>query len=146
MSFLSLKGPTVANPHNPAAQDSHLLISCPTVADTIVLFDYAAGQDPYQGHNTGYDASDGRSLFGAIRRKGNSYSPKRRLELAFLVSSAMILVIEAMLEAQRQGQIITIVDAWDLPITRSMWIDVGERYRTQIAKDRHLLQISAWEI
>jgi hypothetical protein len=146
MSFLTLKGPLVANPHNPAARDSHLLVSCATVADTIVLFEFANGQTPYQGYNTGYDSSDGRSLAGAIRTKGGNYPPKKRLELAFMVSDAMVAAFEAMVEAQRQGQQITVIDSWDLPaITRIMWIDVADRYRTKIMGDRHLLQFSAWE-
>jgi hypothetical protein len=146
MSFLTLKGALATNPHLPAHGDSYLLLTCSTVADTLVLFDFANNQTPYQGYNTGHDNADGRSLAGAIRIKGLNYPVKKRLELAFLVSDAMVAAFEAILGAQRQNQAITVVDNWDLQaISRIMWVDVADRYRTKIAANRHLLQFSAWE-
>jgi hypothetical protein len=147
VSFLSLRGSSATDPHDPLTEDSYLLLSCTTVADTIVLFDYPAGQNPYLAYSTGYDTSDGRSLAGNLRIKGTNYPTKRRLELAFTVSNAMVAVFEAMIEAQRQGETITIADKWNNPtITAAMWIDVADRYRTEIGKEWHLLQFNAVEI
>jgi len=147
LSFLSLRGASSSSPHDPLVEDSHLLISCTTITDTVVLFDFAAGQTPYQAYNTDYDASEGRSLTGVLRKKGGQYAAKKRLELAFLVNDVMILTIEAMLEAQQDGEVVQVVDHWNTsPITKNMWLDVADRYRTQITKNRHLLQLSALEI
>ena len=147
MSFLSLRGSTATDPHDPVTEDSYLLVSCTTITDTVVLFDFASGQTPYLAYGTGYDSSDGRSLGGILRIKGQNDPIKRRLELAFMVSDSMIAAIEAMIEAQQQGEVVTIADKWNATtITAPMWLDVADRYRTQITTNRHLLQLSAVEI
>jgi hypothetical protein len=145
MSFLTLKGTLATNPHQPAHGDSCLLLTCPTVADTLVLFEFLNGQKPYQSHGTGWDASDGRSLRGAIRTKGNNYSSRRRIEAAFLVNAMQATWFDAMLEAQRQDQTVTVVDNWRTAVTRTMWIDVADRYLSEVSP-WYLLQFTAWEI
>jgi hypothetical protein len=141
--ILTLDGAVATNPHN----GSHLLVTCPTVPDSIIFCEFGDGQTPYQGYGTGFDVSDGRSLLGIIRRKGNNYPVKKRLELAFQASDLMLSAFEAVLDAQRQDQVATVVDAWNAPvITQLMWLDVTDRYRTQISTNLHLLQFSAWEV
>jgi hypothetical protein len=141
--ILTLDGPVATNPY---IGTSHLLVSIATVADTLALCEFAEAQKPYETYLTGFDASDGRSLAGSIRTKGGSYATKRRLELSFLATAAMLTLFEAILEAQRQGQSATVVDSWELPTTSiGAWLDVADRYRSPVGAQWNLLQFSAWE-
>jgi hypothetical protein len=143
MSFVGFGGSTSTNLNT----ESYLLVSCPTVPDTLVLCEFGDGSEPYQGFATGFDGSDGRSLLGAIRTKGNNYPIKQRLELSFLATSEMLVAFEAILEAQRQGQVAVVDDAWrSAGVSRSMWLDVADRYRTEAGDGWYLLQFSAWEV
>jgi hypothetical protein len=128
---------------NPITVESCVLISCTGIANTLVLSEFATDA-PYDMLVEGYDRSDGRSLAGSLRLKGNDYVPTRIWLLNFVVSAAQLELFRSMLAVQAAQQV-SIEDRWELPVSIApVWLDIDGRYATKRAGD-WLLQFTAKE-
>jgi hypothetical protein len=128
---------------NPLTVESCVLLSCTGIADTLVLSEFATDQ-PYDLLVEGFDRSDGRSLTGSLRLKGNDYTPTRIWLLSFVASAAQLVLFRSILTVQATEQV-TIEDRWESTVlTAPVWIDVDGRYATKRAGD-WLLQFTAKE-
>lgn len=140
--FVTNDGAFIANPIAP--EQGHVLLSCTGIVDTLVLSDFAT-DTPYDSLVEGYDRSDGRSLAGSLRLKGNDYAPTRIWLLNFVVSAAQLALFRSMLAVQSAQQM-SIRDQWESPmsIITPVWVDVDGRYATKRNAD-WLLQFIAKE-
>jgi hypothetical protein len=130
------------------ANQSAILISATFLPDTLVLMDFL--ENPYSRYREGYDASDGRSLTGNIKIKGNDYTAKRHWQLAFLANAAQVDLFEQFLINQSATQV-TINDKWGQGLAdpkpalqSACWLDVDARYLTRYGSN-WILQFSARE-
>ncbi len=139
--FITNDGAFATNPIT--SEQGCVLISCAGIPNTLVLSEFATDQ-PYENLFEGFTRSDGRSLTGSLRLKGNNYPPTRIWALNFVVSAAQLELFRSILAIQRLQQV-SIEDRWESPVTTaSVWLDADGRYATKRAGD-WLLQFTARE-
>lgn len=128
---------------NPLTIESHVSLTCTGITDILLLSEFV-GDAPYEALIEGYDRSEGRSLAGSLRLKGNKYPPTKIWLLNFIVSAPQLELFRSMLAAQRLQQV-SIEDRWEsVPAIVPVWLDVDGRYATKRATD-WLLQFTARE-
>jgi hypothetical protein len=128
---------------NPLTAESCVLLSCTGITNTLVLSEFVT-DTPYDVLIEGFDHSDGRSLAGSLRLKGNDYVPTRVWLLSFVVSAAQLELFRSILTVQAAQQV-SIEDRWELPVSIvPVWLDIDGRYATKRSGD-WLLQFTAKE-
>jgi hypothetical protein len=139
--FLTNDGAFTSNPIT--AEQGYLLLSCTGVTDILVLSEFAT-DTPYESFKENFDQSAGRSLAGALRVQGGSYSATKIWLLNFVVGAAQLTLFELMLSVQNQEQV-TLADYWDSTVVSSpVRIDVDGKYSSRRLDD-WLLQFTARE-
>jgi hypothetical protein len=128
---------------NPLTAESCVLLGCTGITNTLVLSEFVT-DTPYDVLVEGFDHSDGRSLAGSLRLKGNHYVPTRVWLLNFVVSAAQLELFRSILTVQAAQQV-SIEDRWESPVSIApVWLDIDGRYATKRASD-WLLQFTAKE-
>ena len=125
--LLTFDGSTATNPFV-FPQTSHVELSHPAIADQLLLAEHT--DRPYENYRTGQTRSDGRSLLGAMRLRGNSYI-KEQWECNFLVVGSQVGLFEQLVAAQQADLLpCSIVDRWiDGRVkTSSVWIEIDRQY------------------
>lgn len=144
--FIAYDGSFSANPYA-GSTTPYLLLSTATIPDTLVLAEFS--EEPYQRRTEGLDRSDGRSLTGSLRIKGNIAPPTWRIDCNFVITKEQLLLFEQILIAQKAAEMITIADYFaETPQTGPCWVDVDARYATRWAyypELEYLLQFVALE-
>lgn len=116
---------------NPLAGGStlYLLLAAVGVADTLVLSEFV--DNPYELRKEGFDRSDGRSLTGSLRIKGNNFVVTRRWDCNFVINQAQLDLFDQILTAQKAEQPVTISDYFaPVPVVAPCWVDIDGRYAT----------------
>jgi hypothetical protein len=144
--FVTYEGTFSANPFA-GTTTPYVMLSAATLSDTLVLAEFS--EEPYQRRLEGFDRSDGRSLAGALRIKGNSAPPTWKIDCNFVISENQLLLFEQILAAQTAAEIVTITDYFSTtPVVSPAWIDVDNRYATRWAyypAPEYLLQFVVME-
>ena len=142
MTLITFDGTGIA----PTVGTSHIILSAPPLPDTLLLMEFQ-GENPRELVREGYDKSDGRSLTGSIKTKGNQYNPTRLWHCAFLCNRAQITLFEAMLASLRGGGQVTLLDNFEgaSSVAINVYLGVDDRYATMISRDWYLLQFVARE-
>jgi hypothetical protein len=114
--------------------------------DTLVLAEFTGDNSPRQLRREGWDKSDGRSLAGSLRIKGNHYGATRIWDCNFLVDRPQSDLFRLLLNHQTTSGQIILTDNFDgAGAAINVFVDVDDRYLTQIAVNWYLLQFSARE-
>jgi hypothetical protein len=120
------------------------LITIASQVGVLTLEEFVS-DEPYQFYREGWDVSDGRSITGSIRIKGNAYTPKRRWEFGYKVPRGEIDLFES-IYATQHSQLVALTDGYAAPpITVIVVLDIDGKYATRLAGDWWLLQFSARE-
>ncbi len=128
----------------PDSQTAYLVLYIAGLPDTLLLSEFV--EDPYVLAREGYDKSDGRSLTGSIKTKGNQYDPTKIWHLAFAVNRTQADLFESILAAQRNGGQAVLVDSFKAAgVSTTVYLDADDRYLTSIGFDWYLLQFTARE-
>jgi hypothetical protein len=129
----------------PGVGTAHIVLAAAGVVDTLLLMEFQ-GDNPREVVREGYDKSDGRSLTGSIKVKGNQYNPTKIWHCAFVVNRTQINLFESMLAAQRGGGQVALTDNWEgVGVAANVYLDVDDRYATSISAAWYLLQFVARE-
>lgn len=129
--FRSWQGTTPANPYL-NSNHSYLVLAHPLLPDALVLSHFQS--QPYQRNLVGFGKQDGRSLTGGLKIQGPRYAPPPKWEINVLVKPPQMELFESLLETQRSAQApITLQDYFGSGDASSVWIDVDDRYRTEVA-------------
>ena len=129
--FRSWRGITLGDPYF-GGTHLYLVLAHPAVADALVLGQFQS--QPYQRNLVGLNKSDGRSLTGNLKITGPRYAPSPKWEINVICKPPQIELFEQLLEAQRiTDQAISLVDRFGANDASNIWIDVDDRYRTEVA-------------
>lgn len=154
MSFITFNGTEVENPYllpllSLRPPTSHIQLSHISLGDRLILAE--CDEKPYENYRTGQTRSEGRSILGSIRLRGNNWK-KQQWECNFFVRGLQISLFEEMLEAQ-QNEIPPVIlnDRWlsgaAVAPPRNVWLDVDRQYLSLVSPDGwHRLQFQALEI
>lgn len=136
----------------PATGTAHIVLSCtapsslPAIPDTLLLMEFPADTTAYNGRLEGFDVSDGRSLAGSLKAKGNLFRETKIWNCAFMVVRPQIDLFHTMMAAQRLGGQIALNDNFESVVgTTNVYVDLDDSYLTPIDLEWHLLQFSARE-
>jgi hypothetical protein len=132
--FRSWQGTT---PGNPYLGGTHLyvVLAHPLIADALVLAQHT--EKPYQRNLTDLPKQDGRSLMGGLKMVGPRYAPPPKWEMNVLVKPHQMELFESLLFIQRNSvNAITLQDFYGPGDVHPVWLDVDDRYRTEVAACR----------
>jgi hypothetical protein len=128
MAWTTYEGTFATNPLAGGAA-LYLLLAATGVADILVLSEFVDA--PYELRREGFDRSEGRSLTGSLRIKGNSYPTTRRWDCNYVVNQAQLDLFEQILSAQKAEQQVAISDHFaPVPVVTPCWVDIDGRYAT----------------
>jgi hypothetical protein len=143
--FITFDGSTATNQYlSPHA--SHLILNHSSVVDQLLLAEHE--EKPYEHYPIGWTQSDGRSLLGSLRLKGNNWK-KDVWESNFHANQAQVDLFNLLLQSQQDSSLpVSIVDYWkSAPVTRQIWIEVDRQYLTTVATNQwYRLQFQCLEV
>jgi hypothetical protein len=143
--IITFDGAIATNQQYINSKTSHLILSHTAVADSLLLSEY--DDRPYEYYSSGWTKSAGRSQLGAIRLNGNNWK-KDVWECNFHATQAQADLFDLLLQAQQNSTPIIITDHWKTTlVTRQIWVDVDQRYKTAVATNEwYRLQFQALEV
>lgn len=133
--FLTFEGITADNEYRTIS--SHIELSHPSTLNKLIFAEFDS--KPYENYRSGQTRSDGRSLLGAIRLKGDKWK-KEVWECNFFAKLPQVELFEMLLQSQEDTAFpVTLVDRWtddENGITKDVWIDIDRQYLTLIAANQ----------
>lgn len=130
-----------------SSQTSHIELSHPLLSDRLILAEL--DNKPYENYREGQTRSDGRSLKGSLRLKGDNWK-KDIWECNFLATRPQVALFELLLQTQQDSTFqISLTDRWfdGLEVASDVWIDVDRNYLSLVALNQWFrLQFSLREV
>ncbi len=126
---------------------SHIQLSHPDLNDSLLLAE--CDEKPYERNIEGWTQSNGRSLSGLLRLKGNNYRTNF-WQCNFLVTALQVDLFNQLLVTQEYSPVrVQFTDRWvnGMDYTTGAWLDVDRQYLSVVAANSWWrLQFTALEV
>lgn len=128
MAFVSFRGTFPADPY--LANEHHILIAHPAVADTLALMEHAEGTVPYARARTGWPQAGERNIRGALTVNGSVDKIAEEWQAHFVVRRPQYLLFEQIIMAQ-QSSPCTLLDRFNGETdSKLVWLQTDRQYLT----------------